>query len=250
MRWSFTYCIIPSHGTLFKILQFSSGARPQLTTTAEPLTTEPTPTPTSLETEFNFQVEETEDGFKAELGLRPGDSVRIPLGQGFREVRIKFVGLRDGDLKKSKSSKKHWQKRLCRVLCGMCEGEGYLDMTTVSKRFFKLTKMGDRFVKVKVDADEGFVRRHLEGREVRFKVELRTRGTRVMVINYGIILRSSRHRRAFSDKYFKIPHEELFPRYHQHQHGQCMTGSGPVAWAKILGYYDNMAARTSNSSYP
>ncbi|KAJ7384605.1 hypothetical protein OS493_021237 [Desmophyllum pertusum] len=29
-----------------------------------------------------------------------------------------------------------------------------------------------------------------------------------------------------------------------------MTGSGPVAWAKILGYFDNMAARTSNSSYP
>lgn len=244
------------HGTgptaffLNTFLQFLSGVRPQLTTPAEPLRTEPTAKPTSLETEFNFQVEETEDGFKAELGLRPGDSVRIPLGQGFREVRIKFVGLRDGDIKKSKKWKKHWQKRLCRVLCGVCEGEGYLDMTMVSKRFFKLTKMGDRFIKVKVDADESFVRRHLEGREIRFKVELRTRGARDMVISYGIILRSSRHRRAFSDKYFRIPHEELFPRYRQPQHGQCMSGSGPVAWAKILGYYDNMAARTSKSSYP
>ena len=77
----------------------------------------PLQTPTSLETEFNFQVEETDDGFKAELGLRPGDSVRIPMGEGFREVRIKFVGLRDGDLKKTKGLKKRWQKRLCRVLC-------------------------------------------------------------------------------------------------------------------------------------
>ena len=65
-------------------------------------------------------------------------------------------------------------------------------MTKVSKRFFKLTKMGDRFIKVKVDANEAFVRRYLEGHEIRFKVELRTRGTRVMVINYGIILRGSR----------------------------------------------------------
>ena len=195
-------------------------------------------------------MEETDNGFKAELGLRPGDSVRIPLGEGFREVRIKFVGLRDGDWKKGKNGKKHWQKRLCRVLCDLCEAEGYVDMTMVSKRFFKLTKTGDRFIKVKVDADETFVRRHLEGREIRFKVELRTRGTRAMVINYGIILRSKRHRRAFSDRYFRIPHEELFPRYRQHQHGQCMTGSGPVAWVKILGYFDNIAARTSNSSYP
>lgn len=195
-------------------------------------------------------MEETDDGFKAELGLRPGDSVRVPLGEGFREVRVKFVGLRDGNQKKPKGWKKRWQKRLCQVLCGICEGEGYLDMTMVSKRFFKLTKMGDRFIKVKVDADETFVRKHLEGHEIRFKVELRTHGTKVMVINYGIILRSSRTRRSFSDEYFSIPHEELLPRYRQHHHGHCMTGSGPVAWAKILGYYDNMAARVSNSSHP
>ena len=136
------------------------------------------------------------------------------------------------------------------MLCGVCEGEGYLDMTMVSKRFFKLTKMGDRFIKVKVDADESFVRRHLEGREIRFKVELRTRGARDMIINYGIILGSNRNRRAFSDEYFRIPHEELFPRYRQSHHGQCMSGSGPVAWAKILGYYDNVAAKTSNSKSP
>lgn len=244
----FVYTSDPLHSK--HLSQFLSGVRPQLTTPSEPLTTEPTPKPTSLETEFNFQVEETEDGYKAELGLRPGDSVRIPLGQGFREVRIKFVGLRDGDMKKTKNWKKHWQKRLCRVLCGVCEGEGYLDMTMVSKRFFKLTKMGDRYIKVKVNADESFVRRHLEGREIRFKVELRTRGTQDMIINYGIILKSSRNRRAFSDEYFTIPHEELFPKYRQSQHGQCMSGSGPVAWTKILGYYDNMAARTSKSGYP
>ena len=229
-----------------RLSKFLSDKR--LTTT--PTKALPTQTPTSLETEFNFQVEETDDGFKAELGLHPGDSVRIPLGEGFREVRIKFVGLRDGERKKIKSWKKRWQKRLCRVLCNVCEGEGFHDMTTVNKRFFKLTKMGDRFIKVQVDVDETFVRRHLEGHEVRFKVELRTRGSNVMVLNYGIMLRSSRRRRSFSDKYFTIPHEELFPRYRQHQHGQCKTGPGPVAWAKVLGYYDNIAAERSNSTYP
>lgn len=193
-------------------------------------------------------MQETEDGFKAELGLRPGDSVRIPLGQGLREVRIKFVGLRDGDEKKMKGWKKRWQKRLCRVLCDVCQGDGNLDMTKISDRFFKLTKTGDRFIKVKVDADETFVRKYLEGHEIRFKVELRTRGSRVMVINYGIILRSSRYRRSFSDEYFAIPREELLPKYRQHKHGQCMTGTGPVAWAEILGYLDNVA-RTRNSSY-
>lgn len=193
-------------------------------------------------------MRETEDGFKAELGLRPGDSVRIPLGQGLREVRIKFVGLRDGDEKKMKGWKKRWQKRLCRVLYDVCQGDGNLDMTKISDRFFKLTKTGDRFIKVKVDADETFVRKYLDGHEIRFKVELRTRGSRVMVINYGIILRSSRYRRSFSDEYFAIPREELLPKYRQHKHGQCMTGTGPVAWAKILGYLDNVA-RTHNSSY-
>lgn len=219
-------------------------------TSTSPTKALPLQTPTSLETDFNFQVEETDDGFKAELGLRPGDSVRIPMGEGFREVRIKFVGLRDGDLKKTKGFKKRWQKRLCRVLCDVCEGEAYLDMTMVNKRFFKLTRMGDRFIKVQVDVDESFVRKHLEGQEIRFKIELRTRGSKVMVLNYGIVLRSSRSRRSFLEQYFAVPHEELFPRYRQHKHGQCLTGSGPVAWAKILGYYDNMAAVQSNSSYP
>ena len=108
-------------------------------------------------------------------------------------------------------------------------------MTMVNKRFFKLTRMGDRFIKVQVDVDESFVRKHLEGQEIRFKIELRTRGSKVMVLNYGIVLRSGRSRRSFPDQYFAIPNEELFPRYRQHKHGQCLTGSGPVAWAKILG---------------
>lgn len=221
------------------------------TTLVEPIATSPTQeSSVNLETEYNFEVEETEDGFKAELGLQPGDSVRIPLGEGFRDVRVKFVGLRDGDWIKAKSGKKRWQKRLCRVLSDLCDSDGNVDISMVSKRFFKLTKTGDRFIKVKVDADENFVRRNLGGREIRFKVELRTRGTQTMVINYGIILKNRRHRRAFSNKHFGIPHEELLPKYRQHHHSQCTTGSGPVAWTKILGYFNNMAARTHNSSYP
>ena len=201
-------------------------------------------------TGFNFEVQSTHDGLKAELGLRPGDSVRIPLGEGFREVRVKFVGFRNGDRKKSKGWRKRWQRRLCRVLSDVCEGESYLDLSTVNKRFFKITKMGDRFVKVQVDLNEAFVRRHLEGHEIRFKVELRTHGSKVMTLNYGIMLGNSRSRRSFSENISTLPREELLPRYRQHQHGQCMTGSGPVAWAKILGYYDNTAARALNSSYP
>ncbi|XP_068740612.1 uncharacterized protein [Montipora capricornis] len=230
--------------------QWMSVETGELSTTTAPTKKTPTQTPTSPTTGFNFHPQATDDGLRAELGLRPGDSVRIPLGQGFREVRIKFVGFRDGQRKKTKNWKRRWQRRLCRVLCNVCEGEGYLDLTTVNKRFFKLTKIGDRFIKVQVDVDESFVRRHLEGHEIRFKVELRTRRSTVMVLNYGIILGSSRIRRSFSDKYFTLPREELLPRYRQHHYGKCMTGSGPVAWAKILGYYDNIAASALNSSYP
>lgn len=105
-------------------------------------------------------------------------------------------------------------------------------------------------MKVQVDLNEAFVRRHLEGHEIRFKVELRTHGSKVMTLNYGIMLGNSRNRRSFSENISSLPHEELLPRYRQHKHGQCMTGSGPVAWAKILGYYDSAAAKSLNSSYP
>ena len=121
-------------------------------------------------------------------------------------------------------------------------------MTKIKKRFFKLTKMGDHFIKVKVDADEIFVNRHLEGREIHFRVELRTHGSRVMVINYGIVLGGRRHRRSSQENCYSIPHEELLPRYRQHQRGQCMTGSGPLAWATILGYYQNMLSRRFDSN--
>lgn len=227
--------------------QWMSVKTGNLSTTVGP--TRETPTVVST-TGFNFEVQSTHDGSKAELGLRPGDSVRIPLGEGFREVRVKFVGFRNGDRKKSKSWRKRWQRRLCRVLSDVCKGESYLDLSTVHKRFFKVTRMGDRFVKVQVDLNEAFVRRHLEGHEIRFKVELRTHGSKVMTLNYGIMLRNSRNRRSFSENISTLPHEELLPRYRQHKHGQCMTGSGPVAWAKILGYYDSAAARELNSSYP
>ncbi|KAJ7384606.1 hypothetical protein OS493_021238 [Desmophyllum pertusum] len=56
----------------FQWLSMRAGVKSQLTTPAEPLTNEPTPKPTSLDTEFNFQVEETDDGFQGGIGAPSG----------------------------------------------------------------------------------------------------------------------------------------------------------------------------------
>lgn len=193
-----------------------------------------------------IQIKSSTGYFDAEVGLRPGDSVRLPLGNGFSFVRIKFVGFRNRHLNRNRAWRRRWQKRLCRVLCDICDGDS--QNVKRDSKFFKVTSMGERYVKIKTDPDERFVRRHLQGHEIRFQVQLLKRQSRsAIVINYGIILRShqTRRGRAINSQHFSVPHEEWFPNYKQHQHGQCMTGSGPVAWAMMLGYYDNLARRAS-----
>lgn len=119
----------------------------------------------------------------------------------------------------------------------------------VSKCFFKLMKMGDCFIKVKVDVDENFVWRNFGGREICFKVELWICGIQIMVINYGIILKNRRYWCVFFNKYFGILYEELFLKYCQYYYGQCMIGLGLVVWIKIFGYFNNMVVRIYNLSY-
>ena len=42
-------------------------------------------------------------------------------------------------------------------------------------------------------------------------------------------------------KEWKIPREELFPDYNQHDCCGCVSGCTPVAWAQIFAYYDRLA---------
>ena len=184
-------------------------------------------------------------GLDAEFGLRPGDMVRIPLGSGFADVRIEFAGFKSRALDRNRAWRNRWQKRLCRVLSDVCDGAR--QSVRRNSKFFKRTSAGDRYIKIKVHPDEHFVRKQLQGHEVRFQVKLYGRQSRAAIaINYGIMLKSHQLRRGRSvkhEQYFDVPHEEFFPDYTQHHNGQCMTGSGPVAWAMVLGYYDNLVRR-------
>lgn len=188
--------------------------------------------------------------FEAELGLRPGESIRIPIGRGFRGVRVKFIGFGHRRGKKRRGWSKRWQKRLCRVLCDLCEEDEWGGNTRVKPKYLKMSKMGERYLQVRINSNDRFVRKQLHGQEIRFRVELKLSKYKYIVIHYGIILKS-RHRgpRAVQLHEHSIPHREWVPDYVQHKHGQCWTGSGPVAWAILLGYYDNLAHKAPQLGY-
>lgn len=184
-----------------------------------------------------------------ELGIKPGDMFKIPLGPGSHNegkypCRIRFAGLRNakGHGGKRKTSwQNRWQRRLCKVLDNACEGN---DFTHVKERYFKQTTMGDRYVRLQIKADSRYVRRQLQGQEVRFRIEIRTSRKKAIIVNYGIILKSSRQGRSTKESTnFGILYPHLFPSYKEHHHDHCWTGSGAVAWGMVFGYMDNLAHR-------
>lgn len=197
--------------------------------------------------------DDDDDDIVEELGIKPGEMFQIPLGsENFPkgQCRIKFIGLRNtkGHGKKRKSWSNRWQRRLCRVLDNACEGS---DLTLVKQRYVKQTVMGDRYVKLQIRADSRYVRRQLQDQEVRFRIEIRTNRKKTVVIHYGIILKNSRTGRSIRNPgNYSIFHEELFPSYKQHHNGQCLTGSGAVAWGMVLGYMDNVGHEYPELGYP
>ncbi|XP_031572628.1 uncharacterized protein LOC116306677 isoform X2 [Actinia tenebrosa] len=197
-------------------------------------------------------VTEEDDEMEAELAVRPGEVLKVPLIGKSCQVRIKFSGF--GQIKRHGRKRKtwlnRWQKRLCRVLSDPCEGS---DMTRVKWRYIKNTKMGDRYIGLQIVSSSQYVRKQLQGQEIRFRIEVEMNNRKTLVVNYGIMLRHSRRGRSVEGgdvNHYSIPHRHLFPDYKQHQHGLCMTGSGAVAWGMVLGYMDNLAYRVPESGYP
>lgn len=113
--------------------------------------------------------------------------------------------------------------------------------------------MGDRYIKLQIKSDSRYVRRQLQGQEIRFRIEIRTNRKKAIIVNYGIILKTSRQGRSIHQKReneYNITKLHLFPSYKQHRHGQCWTGSGAVAWGMVLGYMDNRAHEDPTLKYP
>lgn len=190
------------------------------------------------------------DSLEAELGLRPGQSVRIPIGYDFQGVRVKFVGFGYRRGKKRNGWLKRWQKRVCRVLCDLCEEDEWGDSTRVKPKFLKRTNMGDNYLHIKIHSDDHFVRRLLHGQNIRFRVELKLGRNTYIVVQYGIILKS-RHRgpRDVQLNEYNVPYQDWIPDYRQYKLSQCLTGSGPLAWTTLFGYYDNLAHKAPHLGY-
>lgn len=202
--------------------------------------------------DYDIHDDDDDDEMEAELAHRPGEVLKVPLLGKSCQIRIRFAGFgqtkRHG--RKRKTWLNRWQKRLCRVLSNPCEGS---DMTRVKWRYVKNTKMGDRYVGLQIVSDSQYVRRQLQGQEIRFRIEVEMKGGKTLVVNCGIMLKQSRRGRSIEGghvNHYSIPHRHWFPDYKQHRHGLCMTGSGAVAWGMVLGYMDNLAHRFPQSGYP
>ncbi|EDO36202.1 predicted protein [Nematostella vectensis] len=183
---------------------------------------------------------------ETELGLRPGEIVRLPIGRHLNEVYIRFSGFSKMSRHPSRKSTSRWQRRLCRVLCDACEGSDY---TRVKRKYVKKTRLGDRYIKLRIESDSRFVRKQLQGQEIRFRIEVMTGRLKIVVVNYGIVLKSSRHPRSVATELYKIPRPELFPDFQHFSRGTCAAGCGAAAWAMILGYYGNMGEQMAGTTH-
>ena len=126
-------------------------------------------------------------------------------------------------------------------------------MTKVKWRYVKNTKMGDRYIGLQIVSNSRYVRRQLQGQEIRFRIEVQMKNGKTLVVNYGIMLKHNRRGRSLQVghvNHFSIPHRHWFPDYKQHRHGLCMTGSGAVAWGMVLGYMDHIAYKDTKSGIP
>lgn len=202
--------------------------------------------------DHNIDEDDDDDEMEAELVVRPGEVLKVPLMGKSLQIRVKFSGF--GHTKRHGKKRKtwmrnRWQRKLCRVLRNPCEGS---DMTRVKWRYVKHTKMGDRYIGLQIVSNSQYVRRQLQGQEIRFRIEVEMKGGKTLVVSYGIMLKHSRRGRSAEggNVIYKIPHRHWFPNYKQHRHGLCMTGSGAVAWGMVLGYMENLAHRDPQSGYP
>jgi len=199
-------------------------------------------------TDVIFKGKENKKNYIVAEGLSPGTIVKFALGKRFKSVDV-YVTDSGGSPMRS-SSRSGWQQKLCKVLVGVCLPDGSTTVTSSA-----IGKMPNHlpYLKVEVHANRTFVGNVLKWREIRFAVEIKGHKNRVIKKHFSINLNSRRTRRSSWNTLYEVsvPSEKDFPDYDQHIccYG-CHSGSGPVAWAQIFGYYDRLAARSSSKFSP
>ncbi|KAJ7380280.1 hypothetical protein OS493_010996 [Desmophyllum pertusum] len=179
-----------------------------------------------------------------EEALSPGSIVKVALGERFKSVDVYITN--SGNSRMRTSSRSNWQQKLCQVLVDVCHPNG---TTKVNPSAIKETPNNISYLKLEVHGNRAFVGKVLQSREIGFVVEIKER-KEVIKKHFAIDLHSNRTRvRRSSGGEGSVSAEYDFPDYDQHKCcGYCYSGSGPVAWAQVFGYYDRKAA-TPNSIF-
>lgn len=178
--------------------------------------------------------------------LSPGSMVELALGERFKSVHIYVTD--SGNTRMHPRSRSRWQQKLCEVLLDVCLPDG---STKVASSAIKEKPNHLSYLKLEVHANRTFVGNVLQWREIGFLVEINGRKNEVIKKHFTISLHPNRIRRSSwtTMSEVSVPSEQDFPDYDQFTCCQnCRSGSGPVAWAQVFGYYDRLATRPSFSS--
>lgn len=177
-----------------------------------------------------------------EEALSPGSVVKVALGEKFKSVKVYVTSYgksRHSNRVIRPKLKSKWQRKLCKVLVGVCTESS----STVNSLVLKKTPNNLFYLKLEINGNPKFVQKELEGREVGFVISIQKENDLIMK-HFAISLRPKRFGRSppgSGNK--KIPGADYdFPDYNQHRCcGGCYSGCSPVAWAQVFGYYDRRA---------
>lgn len=170
----------------------------------------------------------------AEESLRPGQVVKLALGQNLKGVQIS-IHFKGTAGKKSKVQPGEWQKRLCAVLPNVCLGA---TSDVDSQLLISQLANGISILTFRVDEDKERVRKVLDDTDIQFSIDIKAPDGQITRKHYGLDVKPCRKRRWSPWYYYSIPKEWLLPNYNQHSCCGCYSGCGPVAWAQIFAYYD------------
>lgn len=176
-----------------------------------------------------------------EEALSPGSVVKVALGEKFKSVKVYITSYgksRHSNRVIRPKSKSKWQRKLCKVLVGVCtEGS-----SKVNSLVLKKTPNNLFYLKLEINGNPRFVQKELEGREIGFVISIQKENDLIMK-HFAISLRSKRFGRSPPGSGNKkiAGSDSDFPDYEQHKCCGCWSGCSPVAWAQVFGYYDRRA---------
>lgn len=186
-----------------------------------------------------------------EEALSPGSIVKIALGERFRSVEV-YIKNSDDSRMRPRSA---WQQKFCKVLVDLCLPDG---STKVNPSAIRKTPNHLFYLKLEVHGNRTFVGNVLHWREIAFVIEIKGPKNEAFKRRFAINLHSKRFQRSWYQhsswstvSKVSVPSKKNFPDYDQHICcGGCHSGSGPVAWAQVFGYYDRLAASRSSKFSP